>query len=98
MSFDPQDFVALMSCADRTETERLCRKIFSSVDTDGSGFIEKTEMFTMMKTYITFFTQKTHKDTPADDEIAKIAEESLTEMDKMPTERSPYRNSSTFNT
>ena len=40
MSFDPNDFIALTSCTDPTETEALVRKIFDAVDTDKSGLID----------------------------------------------------------
>ena len=53
MSFNPKDFEDLFD-KDKTETERLCRKIFSTIDTDGSGFIDKPEMISMMKAYAAF--------------------------------------------
>ena len=58
MSFDPNDFVELVSCEDRTETERLVKKIFASVDTDNSGYIERAEMYNMMKSFCTNFAEK----------------------------------------
>lgn len=54
MSFDPNDFIALVSSTDATETETLVRKIFDSVDTDKSGLIDVQEMYNMMKTFVTY--------------------------------------------
>ena len=80
MSFDPNDFLALVSCADRTETERLVRKIFSSVDANDNGFIDKEEMHAMMRHFANHMSAKTGT-TPSEEEVVSIADAAIAQMD-----------------
>ncbi len=47
--WDAKDTAALANTNDPAEAEKLVLKYFASVDVDGSGFIEKEEMITVVK-------------------------------------------------
>lgn len=47
--WDAKDTAALANTNDPVEAEKLVLRYFASVDVDGSGFIEKEEMVTVVK-------------------------------------------------
>lgn len=49
MAFNSEDFIALTMATTVEDTERLARKIFAAVDTNGSGSIEKDECTEMLR-------------------------------------------------
>jgi len=46
--FNTEDFLALTQATTLEETERLARKVFNAVDSNGSGSIEKDECKKML--------------------------------------------------
>ena len=54
--FDPEDFMVFQGNRDPAYTERWAKKIFSSVDVDGSNFIDKKEMKVMLDAFFTYMT------------------------------------------
>jgi Ca2+-binding EF-hand superfamily protein len=83
-TFDPEDFLTLSECEDREETIRLCEKIFAVVDTNRNDALDKNEMIEMMTQFSGYIVKKSSglEEMPSAAEIAKVAEEALTDMDE----------------
>ena len=75
--FDPEDFMALQGNTDPADTERWAKKIFSCVDVDGSGFIDRNEMRAMLDAFFTYIT----KDETDPEDLKKEVKAAMREMD-----------------
>jgi Ca2+-binding EF-hand superfamily protein len=75
--FNPEDLMALQGNRDPADTEKWAKKIFSCVDVDGSGSINKKGIKVMLSAFLTFKT----KDETDSAELEREVNAAMSEMD-----------------
>jgi len=79
--FSAEDFIKLTNSTDKHETISLAKRIFDSVDTNNSGFIDQEEMLAMMVTFGQYLSKKNQQNI-SHHHIEEMAKQGIIEMDK----------------